>query len=84
MEKRRKKSNLASILSGLYIVAALCLLFSVCSHCYPTFGQRLRQAIGGDENSPVRQAFGILTDGLEAEKPIRETFAATWDALIDG
>lgn len=84
MEEKQKNSKFASFLSGIYILAALCLLLGVCSHCYPAFGQRLRQVIGGGENSPVRQAFGVLTEGFEAGKPIKETFAATIEVFTDG
>lgn len=81
MEEKKKSSKVASFLSGLYIVFALCLLLGVCSHCYPAFGQRMRQVLGGWEESPVRQAFGTLTDGLEAGRPIKETFARSFEVL---
>lgn len=81
MEDKKKGSRAATFFSVLYILAALCLLLGVCGYCYPSFGQRLREAAGGWEDSPVRQAFGTLADGLEAGEPVKEAFSASFEVL---
>ncbi len=84
MEEKKKGSGVATFCSVVYILVALCLLLGVCGYCYPSFGQRLRETAGGWEDSPVRQAFGTLADGLEAGEPVKEAFAASFEVLTGG
>lgn len=81
MEEKQKRSGLATFFSILYVLAAVCMLLGVCSYCYPAVGQELRKAAAGWEDSPVRQAFGTLTEGLEEGKPVKETVAASFEVL---
>lgn len=82
MNETKKGSGVAAFFSFLYILAALCLLLGVCSFCYPQVGERVRQVIGGWEESAVREAFGTLADGLEAGLPVKETVAASVEVLL--
>ena len=82
MENKQTESGLKTFLSTIYILVALCLLVVVCIYCYPTVGQEVREIIGGWEDSPVREAFGTLADGLEAGLPVKETVAASFEVLI--
>lgn len=82
MTDKQKGSGIATFFSILYILMALCLLFGVCGYCYPAVGERIRQVIGGWEESPVREAFGTLADGLEAGLPVKETVEASFEVLI--
>lgn len=81
MEEKKKGSGLATFFSVLYILAALCLLMGVLGICYPAFGQEVRHAIGGWENSSIRQAFGTLADGLEAGEPVKDVVAESFEVL---
>lgn len=73
-----KRSKFASWLSGAYLLVSILLLLWVCGICYP----QVRHLVIGEENSPVRQAFGILAEGLEAGEPVRETVAESLQILI--
>ncbi len=75
-------SKFAAFLSGVYVLAALLLLLGVCGHCYPAVEEKLKEVVTGEETSPVRQAFGVLADGLESGDPIRETVADTVQVLF--
>ena len=81
MEEKKKGSGVATFFAIVYMLVALCLLLGVCGYCYPSFGQRLRETAGGWDDSPVRQAFGNLADGLEAGEPVKEAFAAAFEVL---
>ncbi len=81
MEEKQKGSGAATFFSVLYIVAAICLLLGVCSHCYPAVGRELRLVIGGWEDSAVRQAFGTLADRLGEGEPVKEAFAESFEVL---
>ena len=82
MHETQKGSGIATFFSVLYMLAALCLLFGVCSYCYPQVGERVRQVIGGLEEGAVQEAFGTLADGLEAGLPVKETIAASVEVLL--
>lgn len=77
-----RKSHLATFLSGIYLLAACLLLVGVLTHCYPEIGGRIKTAVTGLEQSPVRQAFGILADGLEAGEPFKETVSQSVQILF--
>lgn len=64
--------------SGVYLLAAVVLLLCVCGYCYP----QARQVFAGLEESPVRQAFGTLAEGLEAGEPVRTTMTDAVQVLI--
>jgi len=64
--------------SGVYLLAAVVLLLCVCGYCYP----QTRQVFAGLEESPVRQAFGTLAEGLEAGEPVRTTMTDAVQVLI--
>lgn len=81
MDGKQKGSGVATFFSVLYVLAALCLLLGVLGFCYPAFGQELRQVIGGWEDSSIRQAFGTLSDGLEAGEPVKDVVAASFEVL---
>lgn len=72
MKQTREKTGIAGIISYGLILAALWLLVTVCGRCYPQTEQWLREQMTGLENTPVREAFGVLTEGLEEGKPIQQ------------
>ena len=76
-----KKPTGKIILSVIYLLAAAGLLIGVCGYCYPALEQRVRQAIAGDGDSPVREAFGVLADGLGEGKPVKDTLAESYGVL---
>ena len=80
MEKR--KGAFASFFSGLCVLAALVLLMGVCGYCYPAVYGEIRAVFGGVENGSVRQAFGVLADGLESGESVRETLAQSAQILF--
>lgn len=82
MEKKQKSSGIAVFFSVVYVLAALCLLLGVCGYCYPEIGDGLRQAVAGWEESPVREAFSTLADGLEAGLPMKDTVEASFEVLF--
>jgi len=82
MKDQRKGHGWLTFFSVLYILAALCMLLGVCSFCYPQFCEHVLQVVGGMEDSPVREAFGTLADGLEAGLPVKETVAASVEVLL--
>lgn len=78
-----EKKRLAAFLSGIYLLAACLLLLGVCRYCYPNMGAQIRDAVAGLEDSPVRQAFGVLTEGLEDGTPLRDAVGNTVRTLLD-
>lgn len=77
-----KKPYLATFLSGIYVLAACLLLLGVCRYCYPALGGQVRDALTGLEDSPVREAFGVLAEGLETGMPLKETLGETAEILF--
>ncbi len=73
----------AAFLSGLCVLAAVLLLVGVCGYCYPQMGDRLKEVVGGMEDGPVREAFGVLSEGLQDGQPIKETVAKTAEILFE-
>lgn len=82
MKEQQKGHGVLTFFSVLYILAALCMLLGVCSFCYPEIKTFFQQIFGGMEDSPVREAFGTLADGLEAGMPVKETVVATVEILL--
>ncbi len=74
--------KLANFFSGIYVLLALVLLLRVCSYCYPSVQREIKAVLGGMEGGAVRQAFGVLAEGLESGEPIRETFAQSVQVLF--
>lgn len=70
MKQTREKTGFAGAISYGLVLAALWLLVTVCGRCYTQTGQWVREQLTGLEHTPVREAFGTLTDGLEDGKPI--------------
>jgi len=81
MEEKRS-SPLLNILSVLYVAGAVYLLFLVCTHCYPQTEEYLRQALAGLEDSPVRAAFSVLTEGLQQGQPVVECLTDSCEVLF--
>ena len=82
MEHRKKGSILSGVFSFLYLLAAIRLLLGVCGYCYPEAGERVRVAISGIEDNPVRAAFNVLSDDLENGKSIKDAALASLDVII--
>ena len=82
MNEKEKKFRVANLLSAIYVVVAVCLLFSVCRYCYPLMGEQVRQVIGGWKDGPIQEAFYVLTESLEAGLPLRETVSASAEVLF--
>ena len=82
MEKP-KGSGFLRFLSGVYLAAALVLLVVVCTNCCPAAEQAVKAAAAGLEDSPVREAFAVLTDNLRQGTPLNECFAETAAVLFD-
>lgn len=82
MEERRKGSWVASVCSVVYLLVAVSLLLGVCRYCYPAAGQWMQDAIAGAADSPVREAFGVLADGLEAGEPLKDAAQASFSVLV--
>ncbi len=82
MEHKPAKRYLAAFFSTLYLIAAASLLFTVCGHCYPQLGQKLRQAVAGDAHSAVQEAFSTLTDRLEAGDGFSAALRGSYEVLI--
>lgn len=82
MDKPRKTGVFAGVCSVVYLLAAICLLLGVCGYCYPALGQWADAVIAGREDSPVREAFNTLSDGLEAGIPLKEAAQTSFAVLI--
>ena len=78
----RKHSRLVSVFAAIYLLAAALLLLSVCGDCFPVFGRRVRNAVLGGEESPVREAFSVLADGLESGEPVKDAVTASIEVLF--
>ena len=82
METRGRGSWLATMLSILYVAAALVLLLGVCGYCYPELAGEAKDVLAGWENGAVRQAFGTFSEGMEAGKPVKETLYESFEVLL--
>lgn len=82
MQEAKKTPRILTVLSVIYVAGALWLLLTVCGFCYPQVGESVRQALAGLEDSALQEAFGTLTEGLEAGLPVRETVAASIEVLV--
>lgn len=82
MERSKKGSRLASLVSGLCVLAALMLLLLVCGYCYPSMQDTCREVLGGMEDGAVQQAFNVLADGLQNGEPVKETFSQSMEILF--
>ncbi len=82
MNPEKRSGRFKSFISAVYLVAAACLLFCVCAHCYPDAGQKLRQAIAGAADSPVREAFSVLAEGLGESRPVKEVLSESYEVLV--
>ena len=82
MKKHAGFSGFLRLLSFCYLCAAIWLLLNVCGHRYPWLETRAKAVIGGLEQGAFQEAFGTLSDGLEAGLPVGETVAASIEVLI--
>jgi len=82
MDRKPVKRYAAGFFSVLYLIAAASLLLTVCGHCYPQLGQRIRQAVAGGEDSPVQEAFSTLTDRLEEGEGFSSALRGSYEVLI--
>ncbi len=84
MKDQKSGSGWAAFFSGLCVLAALALLLLVSGYCYPSVRRELQALFIGMEDGAVRQAFGILAEGLEQGVPVKETLAETAAVLFHG
>lgn len=82
MEQKRKSSFLVVLFSTFYLLAALGLLLGVCGYCYPETGQWVQKVVAGVQDSPIRQAFGVLSDGLETGQTLKDAAQASFSVLM--
>ena len=82
MREPKQTFPVLTVLSVIYVLGALCLLVLVCGVCYPELAQKIRHVIGGWEGGTLQEAFGTLSDGLEAGLPVKETVEASIEVLI--
>ena len=82
MEDGKKGLFLAGFCSVVYLIVAVGLLLGVCGYCYPSAGQWIKAVVVGAEDSPVRTAFNVLSDGLEAGTPLKEAARDSVAVLI--
>ena len=81
MKEHEKSAQIKSLISGIYLLLAVCLVLGVCGYCYPQIGQKARQIISGSDNGAVQEAFGVLADGLLEKKPVKEVLSQSYEAL---
>lgn len=78
----QKHRDIRNSISIIYLLVSICLVLAVCAHCYPAVGQKLRHIIVGATDSPVREAFGVLADGLTEDKPVKEVLSQSYEVLV--
>jgi len=83
MKHSDRGSWVASGISGICVLAAIVLLLKVCGNCYPEMVRVVRDVLGGVDNSPVREAFRVMEDGLEAGASIRDTVKETVQVIFE-
>lgn len=72
----------AAVLSTLSLLVSILALVLVCHSCCPELNQQLRRLVGGLEDSPVRQAFSVMADGLGSGAPVKQTMEETAQVLF--
>ena len=82
MNDKKKGSWVMGICSIVYLMVAICLLLGVCGYCYPAIGTWSKMIISGAEDSPVREAFHVLSDGLQSGAPIKDTALESLQVLF--
>lgn len=82
MRPEKRSGRFGAFISGVYLLASACLLLVVCAHCYPDAGARLREAFAGAEDSPVREAFSVLAEGLGESRPVKEVLSESYEVLV--
>ena len=83
MRIRRKYSFFVWIFSVAYLFSAIILILGVCGYCYPESFGWIKEIIVGTEDSPVRDAFNMLSDCLELGEPIKDALYQSVSVLID-
>jgi len=83
MVVERKKKSLISVSSVIYLLFAICLILGVCGRFYPEIGEKLRTVIEGSAESPVREAFGVLTEGLGKNEDVKDVLSRSYEVLRD-
>ena len=81
MDKARKSGGFKTLASIVYLIFAISLLFGVCGYCYPQIGEKMKAVVGGAEDSPVREAFGVLAEGFVEYQPAKEVVARSYEVL---
>ena len=82
MRSEKRSGGFLSFISGVYLLASVCLLLVVCAHRYPDAGRWLRETMAGAVDSPVREAFSVLADGLGESRPVKEVLSESYEVLI--
>lgn len=82
MEDKHGGKRWIHFLSTIYITAAIWLLGVVCHICYPSVGQPIRTWMAGLEDSPVREAFSVLAEGLEKGSSVADAVSASVEVLM--
>ncbi len=82
MESNKREGGLPVFLSGLALLLSVVCLLAVCHYCYPDVEQKAREVLSGMEDSPARQAFHTMAEGLEAGEPVKQTIAETVQVLF--
>ena len=82
MQEPKQSFPFLTALSVVYVAGALFLLALVCGLCYPELAEKVRHVIGGWEGGTLQEAFGTLSEGLEAGLPVKETVEASIEVLI--
>lgn len=81
MAEQKKEAGKKALWSTIYLLVAICLFLGVCANYYPQVGQTLRDVISGPDDSPIREAFGVLTDGLSDSRPVKEVLSQSYEVL---
>lgn len=83
MEDHGQTSSRGSFLGGLCVTLLMLLLLLVCSYCYPDLEEKASDWVMGLDTGPVREAFRIVSEGLEEGAPIRDTVSDAMDTLLE-
>lgn len=75
-------NKLAAVCSWISLAISIAALVLVCRNCCPELGGELRRVLGGLEDSPVRQAFSVMADGLGSGAPVKDTMRDTAQVLF--
>ena len=82
MDETRKNCWIGTLCSFVYLLVAISLLLGVCGYCYPSMRNWTQSVIAGAEDSPVREAFHVLSEGLEDGVPLKDAAQASLSVLI--